>query len=55
MLVEQVGMSEAEVDALIDSGAAFTAAAPDLTLRRPYIDRAAALGLVPATIGWGSA
>ena len=45
VLVEVAGMSPAEVDALIASGAAFTAAEPELTLRRPYIDRLEELGL----------
>ena len=43
--IEWAGMSSAEVDALIASGAAFTAADPDVTLRRPYVDDAAPLGL----------
>ena len=45
VLTEQGGMSSAEVDALIASGAAFTAADPDVTMRRPYVDDAAGLGV----------
>lgn len=45
VLVERAGMSDAEVDALIASGAAFEGADPEITMRRPYIDDAASLGL----------
>jgi benzylsuccinate CoA-transferase BbsF subunit len=45
VLVDKAGLSEAEVEALVASGAAYTAAEPEQTLRRPYIDYAEALGL----------
>ena len=43
------GLAPTEVDALLASGAAFDAADPERTLRRPYVDEAAARGL--PTIG----
>jgi hypothetical protein len=39
------GFEPGEVDALITDGAAFTAAEPDHTLRRPYIDYVEVLGV----------
>jgi benzylsuccinate CoA-transferase BbsF subunit len=45
VLTERAGLTPAEVDALVASGAAYTAADPDTTLRRPYIDYAEVLGL----------
>jgi benzylsuccinate CoA-transferase BbsF subunit len=39
------GLSPADVDALIASGAAFTAAQPERTMRRPYTDYAEVLGV----------
>jgi benzylsuccinate CoA-transferase BbsF subunit len=44
VLVEHAGLTPGDVDALVASGAAFTEAAPDVTLRRPYIDRVTASG-----------
>ena len=38
VLTERAGMSSDEVDELIASGAVFTEAEPELTLRRPYAD-----------------
>lgn len=46
VLVEWTGMTADEVEALIASGAAFTEDEGTTTLRRPYVDEAAALGLV---------
>ncbi len=46
VLTSWAGLSSAEVDELIASGAAFVDAERDLTLRRPYLDRADELGLV---------
>jgi crotonobetainyl-CoA:carnitine CoA-transferase CaiB-like acyl-CoA transferase len=46
VLTSWAGLSSAEVDALIASGAAFVDVDRDLTLRRPYLDRAGELGLV---------
>ena len=40
VLTERAGMSVADVDALLACGAAFTAADPEVTLRRPYVDDA---------------
>jgi benzylsuccinate CoA-transferase BbsF subunit len=40
VLTERAGMSVADVDALVACGAAFTAADPEVTLRRPYVDDA---------------
>jgi len=47
VLVGRAGMDPAEVDALIAAGAAFDSADREVRLRRPYIDRAAELGLTP--------
>lgn len=38
VLTQRAGMSGTDVDALVDSGAAFLDADPELKLRRPYID-----------------
>jgi crotonobetainyl-CoA:carnitine CoA-transferase CaiB-like acyl-CoA transferase len=38
VLTTRAGMSHDEVAALIDEGAAFTVASPEITARRPYID-----------------
>jgi benzylsuccinate CoA-transferase BbsF subunit len=46
VLTSWAGLSSAEVDALIASGAAFVDVDRDRTLRRPYLDRAGELGLV---------
>jgi benzylsuccinate CoA-transferase BbsF subunit len=40
-----VGMSDAEIDGLVAAGAAFEDVEPELRLRRPYVDRAAELGM----------
>jgi benzylsuccinate CoA-transferase BbsF subunit len=45
VLTGHAGLAPADVDALLASGAAFTSAAPEHTLRRPYIDYAEILGL----------
>jgi len=45
MLTKRAGLSSDDVDDLLTSGAAFTAAAPEQTLRRPYIDYAEILGV----------
>lgn len=45
VLAEWVGMADTDVDALIAAGAAFTVAAPEVTLRRPYVDQVADLGI----------
>jgi benzylsuccinate CoA-transferase BbsF subunit len=45
VLTEVVGMTAAEVDALLACGAAFTDAEPELKLRRPYIDEVEEHGL----------
>ena len=44
VLVERARLSDAEVDALISCGAAFTEAEPEITLRRPYLDGGAVDG-----------
>ena len=48
------GLAPAEIDSLLASGAAFTAAVPEQSLRRPYTDEAAARGL-PRAGGFVSA
>jgi benzylsuccinate CoA-transferase BbsF subunit len=40
VLTTRAGLSPAEVDSLLESGAAYTAAEPERTLRRPYTDYA---------------
>jgi benzylsuccinate CoA-transferase BbsF subunit len=45
VLTKRAGLSTDEVDALLASGVAFTEAAPEQTLRRPYIDYAEILGV----------
>jgi hypothetical protein len=45
VLTTHAGLAADEVDALIAGGAAYVAAAPEATLRRPYIDDAEALGI----------
>jgi len=45
VLTKRAGLSTDEVDALLASGVAFTEAAPEQTLRRPYIDYAEILGI----------
>jgi benzylsuccinate CoA-transferase BbsF subunit len=45
VLTKRTGLSSDEVDNLLTTGAAFTAAAPEQTLRRPYIDYAEILGV----------
>jgi benzylsuccinate CoA-transferase BbsF subunit len=45
VLTKRAGLSVDEVDALLASGVAFTEAAPEQTLRRPYIDYAEILGV----------
>jgi hypothetical protein len=45
VLMERAGLARADVDTLLASGAAFTEAAPEQTLRRPYIDYAEVIGL----------
>ena len=45
VLTTQAGFPPDQVDALLASGAAFSEAAPEQTLRRPYIDYAEILGV----------
>jgi len=45
VLIERAGLSTEEVDKLLATGDAFTAAEPERTLRRPYIDYAEILGV----------
>jgi benzylsuccinate CoA-transferase BbsF subunit len=45
VLTRHAGLAADEVDTLVAAGAAFTAARPDETLRRPYIDDAEVLGV----------
>ncbi len=45
VLAEWTDLTSAEIDDLMACGAAFGAAAPDVTLRRPYTDTAAGLGV----------
>jgi benzylsuccinate CoA-transferase BbsF subunit len=45
VLTGRAGLAPDDVDALLASGAAFTAALPEQTLRRPYIDYAEILGV----------
>jgi crotonobetainyl-CoA:carnitine CoA-transferase CaiB-like acyl-CoA transferase len=45
LLTERAGLSRDDVDALLASGAAFTAGSPEQTCRRPYIDYAEILGM----------
>jgi benzylsuccinate CoA-transferase BbsF subunit len=45
VLTRHAELAPADVEQLVASGAAFTAAEPERTLRRPYIDYAEALGL----------
>jgi crotonobetainyl-CoA:carnitine CoA-transferase CaiB-like acyl-CoA transferase len=45
MLTRHAGLSEEEVTGLLHRGAAYDVAGRDLTLRRPYVDYAPALGL----------
>jgi benzylsuccinate CoA-transferase BbsF subunit len=47
VLTRHAGMSDQEVAALLQAGAAYDMAQADVTLRRPYVDYAAALGLLP--------
>ena len=48
VLTGRAGMSAEAVDALIESGAAFVDAAPELKLRRPYVDDAEVLDALGA-------
>ncbi len=45
MLTKRGGFSTDDVDELLAAGTAFTAAAPEQTLRRPYADYAEILGV----------
>jgi benzylsuccinate CoA-transferase BbsF subunit len=45
VLTKRAGLAPEEIDALLASGAAFTEAEPEVTLRRPYIDYAEILGM----------
>ena len=44
VLRTRLGLSDDDVAALVASGAAFTAASPELTAKRPYIDYAEIIG-----------
>jgi benzylsuccinate CoA-transferase BbsF subunit len=47
VLTRYAGLSDEEIAGLLQSGAAYDVAQHDLTLRRPYVDYAPALGLRP--------